>query len=140
MITRFLFCCLSALEVQGSTQGLLSLFLVSFCFPRYLQWLWCDYHAKVTDWFLTLTDRLEHPLFYSSFINAANRSWSTYARDADHKRLQPLDYLFIDCLAEEPIPADMLIEALSGFNRSIGGTKGYLKGKGLIQCENTVPG
>jgi hypothetical protein len=103
-------------------------------------WLWCDYHAKVTDWFLTLTDRLEHPLFYSSFINAANRSWSTYARDADHKRLQPLDYLFIDCLAEEPIPADMLIEALSGFNRSIGGTKGYLKGKGLIQCENTVPG
>jgi hypothetical protein len=103
-------------------------------------WLWCDDHAKVTDWFLTLSDRHEYPLFYSSFINAANRSWSTYARDADHKKLQPLDYLFIDCLAEEPIPADMLIEALSGYNRLIGGTKGSLKGKGLIKCENTVPG
>jgi len=50
-----------------------------------------------------------------------------------------LDYLFIDCLAEDPIPADMLIEALSAYNKLIGGAKGSLKGKGLIKCQNSVP-
>ena len=100
------------------------------------KWLRCDNHAKVTHWFLTLDDRHEYPIFYSSFVNAANRSWSIYQQYADHKRLQPLDYLFIDCLAEDPIPADMLIDALSAYNKLIGGTKGYLKGKGLIKCQN----
>jgi hypothetical protein len=78
-------------------------------------WLWCDNHAKVTTWFLSLPDRHEHALFYASFINTANRSWQMYVKanaSSDAKKLSPLSQLIVDCLEEESIPANMLIDVL----------------------------
>jgi hypothetical protein len=106
-------------------------------------WLWCDDHPKVTDWFFTLTDRHEYNLFYSSFVNAANRSFQLFKRNErenNSAQLQPFDQLNVECLLHESIPADKLIEALTQYQRIIGGTKGYVKGKGVIKFEDTAPG
>jgi hypothetical protein len=105
------------------------------------RWLWCDNHAKVTTWFLSLPDRHEYAFFYASFINTANRSWEmSVDRSSTAKKLSPLSQLIVDCLEEESIPADMLIEVLEKYNKFIGGTKGNLKGTGLISFDNVAPG
>ncbi|KAH0285224.1 hypothetical protein M436DRAFT_61227 [Aureobasidium namibiae CBS 147.97] len=104
------------------------------------KWLWCDDHAKVTNWFLSLTDRHEYALFYASFINTANRHWEiSIDTTATAKKLEPLGQLIVECLDEDPIPTDWLIEALSGYHKFIGGTKGNLKGTGVIRFDNTPP-
>lgn len=75
-----------------------------------------DDHAKVTAWFLTLTDRHDCNLFYPSYVNAAGRSFELFQRskgDFTSSQLQPFDRLNIECLLRETIPADKLIEALS---------------------------
>jgi hypothetical protein len=41
---------------------------------------------------------------------------------------------------ERSIPADMLIEALRTYNKFIGGTKGALKGTGLIKFGSVALG
>jgi hypothetical protein len=38
------------------------------------EWLWCDDHTKITQWFLA-QPRLTYKEFYASFINVANRAW-----------------------------------------------------------------
>ncbi|KAG9600067.1 hypothetical protein KCU77_g10956, partial [Aureobasidium melanogenum] len=104
--------------------------------PQY-SWLWCDDNEKITEWFLNEPDHHEYQFFYSSFINAANRAWELLR----HKNtiLQPLDEEMINLLSRDPIPAGMLIETLNKYNRLIGGTKGYLKGKGLIRFQDVAP-
>jgi hypothetical protein len=106
-------------------------------------WLWCDNHAKVTTWFLRLPDHHEYDLFYASFINTANRSWQMYVKanaSPDAKKLSPLSQLIVNCLEEETIPADMLIDVLGKYNKFISGTKASLKGTGLIWFDNVAPG
>ncbi|KAK6002835.1 hypothetical protein QM012_001585 [Aureobasidium pullulans] len=84
--------------------------------PSQYTWLWCDDHKKVTDW--------------SIFIDKTPRI----------KKLPPHEQLIIDCLCKNPIPAAMLIEALKKYNKYIGGSKGDLKGKGLIRFGEDAPG
>ncbi|KEQ58415.1 uncharacterized protein M437DRAFT_88564 [Aureobasidium melanogenum CBS 110374] len=103
-------------------------------------WLWCDDNQKVTEWFLSEPDIHEYALFYSSFINHANRTWSIFADKAPRvKKLQRLELFIIECLCKNPIPADMLIEAFKKYNKYIGGTRGNLKGKGLIKFGDDTP-
>jgi hypothetical protein len=107
------------------------------------KWLWCDDHAKVTAWFLTLTDRYDYNLFYPSYVNAAGRSFELFQRNKGGitwSQLQPFDRLNVECLLNETIPADKLIEALSQNQRVLGGTKGNLKGKGMIKFNDAAPG
>ncbi|KAH0013102.1 hypothetical protein KCU78_g9354, partial [Aureobasidium melanogenum] len=107
--------------------------------PQY-NWLWCDDNQKVTDWFLSEPDRHEYAFFYSSFINAANRTWLISIDTKPRAKKLPAHELFIlDCLCKKPIPAGMLIEALKKYNKYIGGTKGELKGKGLIKFRDDAP-
>lgn len=104
------------------------------------KWLWCDDHAKVTEWYLGLTDRHEYAFFYASFINTANRSWEIYSNGREtKKRLDVLGQHIVGCLDEEPIPADMLIETLGRYQKFIGGTKANLKGTGLIRFDKDDP-
>lgn len=108
--------------------------------PEY-NWLWCDDNQKVTDWFLSEPDRHGYAFFYSSFINAANRTWLISIDTKPRAKKLPAHELFIlDCLCKKPIPAAMLIEALKKYNKYIGGTKGDLKGKGLIKFKDDAPG
>ncbi|KAG9514132.1 hypothetical protein KCV07_g8311, partial [Aureobasidium melanogenum] len=100
-------------------------------------WLWCDDNEKVTAWFLNEPDHHEYQFFYSSFINVVNRAWELLR----HKNaiIRPLDEEMINLLSQDPIPAEILIETLKKYNRLIGGTKGYLKGKGLIEFQDVAP-
>ncbi|KAG9512962.1 hypothetical protein KCU93_g10214, partial [Aureobasidium melanogenum] len=105
--------------------------------PQY-SWLWCDDNQKVTDWFLSVADRHDYDLFYSSFINIANKIWMK-SLDPRAKMLQPLEMRIVDCLLEEPIPANALIDVLKEYNQLIGGTKGDIKATGLIRWTNEPP-
>lgn len=102
------------------------------------KWLWCDDHAAVTNWFLGVTERHDYDLFYASFINTANKHWSK-SLDPKAKKLQPLEKRIVNCLLEDPIPADAFIDVLQGYNRFIGGTKGDLKSTGLIKWSDEPP-
>jgi hypothetical protein len=107
------------------------------------KWLWCDDHAKVTAWFLTLNDRYDYNLFYPSYVNAAGRSFELFQRnkgDFTSSQLQPFDHLNVECLLNETIPADELIDASNQNQRILGGTKGNLKGKGMIKFSDAAPG
>lgn len=108
--------------------------------PDY-QWLWYDDHDKVTTWFESLNDRHEYRLFYPSFINTAKRYWEiSVNQTATAKKIEPLGQRIVNCLHEDPIPADMLIEALSAYQKFIGGTKASLKRVGPVRFGDDPPG
>lgn len=111
---------------------------MSFDKPQYT-WLWCEDHAKVTDWFMSVTNRRDYDLFYSSFVNIANKFWMK-SLDPRAKKLQPLEERIVDCLLEESIPADALIDVLKEYNQLIGGTRGDIKSTGLIIWTSEPPG
>ncbi|KAI5240418.1 hypothetical protein E4T43_06082 [Aureobasidium subglaciale] len=103
------------------------------------KWLWCDDNAKVNRWFQHEVNRHRYRVFYSSFINACNRVWVISVDKNSTHKLQPLEHLMIDCLLEERIPADMLIDVLQKYNHFIGGTRGELKNKSLIKWDVEAP-
>jgi hypothetical protein len=101
------------------------------------KWLWCDNHPQVTKWFMTVPSRPRYNTFVSSFVNAANRAWEK-AIDVQGK-LSPIERTIVDCLLNDPIPADVMIATLQDYNHFIGGTKGELKQRGLIPWDEEAP-
>ncbi|KAG9643282.1 hypothetical protein KCU95_g18112, partial [Aureobasidium melanogenum] len=87
---------------------------------------------------MSVADRHDYELFYSSFINIANKIWMK-SLDPRAKKLQLLEMRIVDCLLEEPIPANALIDVLKEYNQLIGGTKGDIKSTGLIRWTNEPP-
>lgn len=104
----------------------------------YYTWLWCDDNAKVNQWFMNVRNRQPYRVFYASFINAANKAW-VVSTDPNGK-LKPIESRMVDCLLQEPIPAEQLIDMLERYNKFIGGNKGNLKRKGLIKWDEEEPG
>jgi hypothetical protein len=104
----------------------------------YYTWLWCGDNTTVNMWFLNMPEHHNYRVFYASFINAANRAWDLARRP--ETTLQPLDLDMIVCMLQEHIPAEMLIDTLKKYNKVIGGTKGNLKGKGIIKVGDDTPG
>ncbi|THX09449.1 hypothetical protein D6D13_06040 [Aureobasidium pullulans] len=103
----------------------------------YYTWLWCDDNAKVNQWFMNVRNRQPYRVFYASFINAANKAW-VVSTDPNGK-LKPIESRMVDCLLQEPIPAEQLIDMLERYNKFIGGNKGNLKRKGLIKWDEEEP-
>ncbi|THZ11759.1 hypothetical protein D6C90_10472 [Aureobasidium pullulans] len=100
-------------------------------------WLWCDDHAKVNQWFMSVNNCHPYHIFYASFINAANKAW-VVSTDPNGK-LKPIESRMVDCLLQEPIPAGQLIDLLQRYNKYTGGAKGNVKRKGLIKWDEEEP-
>lgn len=101
-------------------------------------WLWCDDHAKVNQCFMSVNNSHPYHIFYASFINAANKAW-VVSTDPNGK-LKPIESRMVDCLLQEPIPAEQLIDLLQRYNKYTGGGKGNVKRKGLIKWYEEEPG
>lgn len=101
------------------------------------KWMWCDNHSQVTKWYMNVPSRPRYSIFISSFVNTANRAWNK-AIDSQAK-LSDLDRTIVDCLLNDPIPADVMIATLQDYNNYIGGIKGDLKQTGLISWEDEAP-
>lgn len=86
---------------------------------------------------MTVPSRPRYNTFVSSFVNAANRAWEK-AIDVQGK-LSPIERTIVDCLLNDPIPADVMIATLQDYNHFIGGTKGELKQRGLIPWDEEAP-
>lgn len=101
------------------------------------KWLWCNDNPKVTKWHMNLVNRPAYASFISSFINYANRAWEK-GIDAQSK-LSPLDRDIINCLLEDPLSAEIMIETLDKYNKFVGGGQGALKQAGLITWLEGTP-
>lgn len=101
-------------------------------------WLWCDDNATVNKWFINIPNSGHYQCFYASLINACNRA---YVKSLDpSQKLQKLDHLMVDCLMEDPIPADMMINLLKKYDHFIGGGQAGYKRKGLVKFGEDIPG
>lgn len=94
------------------------------------EWLWCDDHVKITQWFLT-QPRLTYKQFYASFINFANRAWEL-SRQQEHAPLEGLQKFVVELLQKERIPADELLTALQEYSAGLGEGKARWKENGLV--------
>jgi hypothetical protein len=95
------------------------------------EWLWCDDHTKVTQWFLA-QPRLTYKEFYASFINFANRAWEL-SRQKERAPLEGLENFVVELLRKERIPADELLTALQQYlSAGLGAGKARYKEKGLV--------
>jgi hypothetical protein len=83
------------------------------------KWLWCD------------------DIFVASFINTANTAWEKAINPLT--KMSPLDRDIVDCLLEDPISAETMIDILNKYNDSIGGGKAELKQLGLITWHEESP-
>ncbi|KAG9944033.1 hypothetical protein KCU85_g8268, partial [Aureobasidium melanogenum] len=81
--------------------------------PSDYEWLWCDNHEKITQWFLTKSLSI-YEEFYVSFINFANTAWETSHR-ADHAPLDALAEFVVGLLKKERIPANEMLVALEEY-------------------------
>ncbi|OBW69641.1 MAG: Uncharacterized protein AUREO_003130 [Aureobasidium pullulans] len=100
-------------------------------------WLWCDDNATVNKWFINIPNSGHYQCFYASLINACNRA---YVKSLDpSQKLQKLDHLMVDCLMEDPIPADMMINLLKKYDHFIGGGQAGYKRKGLVKFDEDIP-
>ncbi|THY13868.1 hypothetical protein D6D01_08250 [Aureobasidium pullulans] len=96
-------------------------------------WLWCDDHVKANQWFMSVNNSHPYHIFYASFI----RSW-VVSTDPNGK-LKPIESRMVDCLLQEPIPAEQLIDLLQRYNKYTGSGKGNVKRKGLIKWDEEEP-
>ena len=94
------------------------------------EWLWCDDHTKITQWFLA-QPRLTYKEFYASFINTANRVWEL-SRQKERAPLEDLEKFIVELLQKERIPADELLTALQGYSAGLGEGKARYKERGLV--------
>ncbi|KAH0364664.1 hypothetical protein KCU65_g6584, partial [Aureobasidium melanogenum] len=101
------------------------------------KWLWCDNHSQVNKWHMNVPSRPRYNTLISSFINHANRAWEK-AIDAQGK-LSSIERTIVDCLLNDPIPADVMIATMQDYNHFVGGTKGELKQTGLIPWDDEAP-
>ncbi|KAG9512958.1 hypothetical protein KCU93_g10213, partial [Aureobasidium melanogenum] len=101
------------------------------------KWLWCESHSQVTKWYMNVPSRPRYSIFVSSFVNTANRAWIKAINP--QAKLSDLDRTIVDCLLNDPIPADVMIATLQDYNHYIGGIKGDLKQTGLIPWEDEAP-
>lgn len=98
------------------------------------EWLWCDDHVKITQWFFT-QPRLTYKEFYASFINFANSAWEN-SRQSSHAPLVGLPKFVVELLKNERIPADELLAALKEYSAGLDEGKGFWKEKGLVAFAN----
>ncbi|KAG9643283.1 hypothetical protein KCU64_g11826, partial [Aureobasidium melanogenum] len=98
------------------------------------KWLWCDGHSQVTKWYMNVPSRPRYNTFILSFVNTANRAWVKAINP--QAKLSDLDRTIVECLLNDPIPADVMIATLQDYNHYIGGIKGDLKQTGLIPWED----
>ncbi|CAD0096197.1 unnamed protein product [Aureobasidium mustum] len=94
------------------------------------EWLWCDDHVKITQWFLT-QPRLTYKQFYASFINFANRVWEL-SRQQERAPLEGLEKFIVELLQKERISADGLLTALQEYSAGLGEGKARWKENGLV--------
>jgi hypothetical protein len=98
------------------------------------EWLWCDDHTKITQWFLA-QPRLTYKEFYASFINVANRAWEL-SRRKERAPLEGLQKFIVELLQKERIPADELLTALQEYSAGLGEGKSRWKDNGLVNFRN----
>lgn len=94
------------------------------------EWLWCDNHDKISQWFLT-KPHIKFEEFYASFINFANRAWEL-SRCQDRAPLEGLQKFVVELLQKERIPADELLTALQDYLVGQGDGKARWKEIGLV--------
>jgi hypothetical protein len=99
-----------------------------------LEWLWCDDHTKVTQWFLAQL-RLTYKEFYASFINVANRAWEL-SRYQERAPLEGLQKFIVELLQKEHIPADELLTALQQYSAGLGEGRSRWKENGLVASKH----
>jgi hypothetical protein len=99
------------------------------------KWLWCDDNSKVTKWHVNLPNRPRYSIFVASFT--ANRAWEKAVNPLT--KMSSLDRDIVECLLEDPISAETMIDTLSKYNDFIGGGKAELKQLGLITWHEESP-
>lgn len=99
--------------------------------PSDYDWLWCDNHEKITQWFLTKS-LSTYEVFYASFINFANKAWET-SRQNDHAPSEGLAKFVVELLKKEHIPADELLAALEEYSVGPWEARRQSETKGLVK-------
>lgn len=99
--------------------------------------LWCDDNANVTKWHMNLSNRPRYSISVASFINTANKAWEKAINPST--TLSPLERDVVQCLLEDPLSAETMIEILDKYNKFIGGGKAELKQIGVIPWNEEDP-
>jgi hypothetical protein len=99
------------------------------------KWLWCDDNSKVTKWHVNLPNRPRYSIFVASFT--ANRAWEKAVNPLT--KMSSLDRDIVECLLEDPISAETMIDTLSKYDDFIGGGKAELKQLELITWHEESP-
>ncbi|KAG9761705.1 hypothetical protein KCU73_g2252, partial [Aureobasidium melanogenum] len=99
--------------------------------PSDYEWLWCDNHEKITQWFLN-NSLSTYEEFYVSFINFANTAWETSHRE-NHAPLETLAKFVVELLKKEHIPADELLAVLEDYSVGPWKKRRQYETKGLVK-------
>ncbi|KAG9550336.1 hypothetical protein KCU71_g10291, partial [Aureobasidium melanogenum] len=99
--------------------------------PSDYEWLWCDNHEKITQWFLNKS-LSTYEEFYISFINFANTAWETSHRE-NHAPLETLAKFVVELLKKEHIPADELLAVLEDYSVGPWKKRRQYETKGLVK-------
>jgi hypothetical protein len=98
------------------------------------EWLWCDDHTKITQWFLA-QPRLTYKEFYASFINVANKAWEL-SRRKERAPLEGVQKFIVELLQQERVPADELLTDLQEYSAGLGEGRSRWKENGLVNFRN----
>lgn len=99
--------------------------------PSDYEWLWCDNHEKITQWFLN-NSLSTYEEFYVSFINFANTAWET-SHGENHAPLETLAKFAVELLKKEHIPADELLAVLEDYSVGPWKKRRQYETKGLVK-------